>query len=124
MLAVHLEGTIFTVQECARAMARRSSPARSDASRPTSSTLRRPRERLRVREARVALITGAGSGIGRATADALSSDGYAVALADISRAAAEETAAGVATAALPLPVDVADRAQVRRAVEETVRRGS
>ncbi len=56
---------------------------------------------------RVAVITGAGSGIGRASALALLNDGYAVALAGRRREALEETA-GMAKSgrALPVPTDV------------------
>jgi NAD(P)-dependent dehydrogenase (short-subunit alcohol dehydrogenase family) len=45
---------------------------------------------------RVALITGAGSGIGRATALRVASEGAAVAVVDIRLDAAEETVAAIA----------------------------
>jgi NAD(P)-dependent dehydrogenase (short-subunit alcohol dehydrogenase family) len=45
---------------------------------------------------RAALITGAGSGIGRATALRLASEGAAVAVVDIRLDAAEETVAAIA----------------------------
>jgi NAD(P)-dependent dehydrogenase (short-subunit alcohol dehydrogenase family) len=54
---------------------------------------------------RVAVVTGAGSGIGRAVAHALLADGWRVALAGRREAALRETAGG-AEAALPLPTDV------------------
>ncbi|MBV9117276.1 MAG: SDR family oxidoreductase [Acetobacteraceae bacterium] len=56
---------------------------------------------------RVAVVTGAGSGVGRAAALALLNDGYAVALAGRRAAALEETA-GMAKAGRPLtvPTDV------------------
>jgi NAD(P)-dependent dehydrogenase (short-subunit alcohol dehydrogenase family) len=60
---------------------------------------------------KVALITGAGSGIGRATGLALLSEGYSVVLAGRRRAALEQTAeaAGPARAhALVVPTDVGD----------------
>ena len=44
---------------------------------------------------KVALVTGAGSGIGRATAVTLAAHGAAVACADLNLAAAEETAAAI-----------------------------
>ena len=62
---------------------------------------------------RVAVITGAGSGIGRASALALCADGWSVALLGRRREALEETA-GMAPAGrtLPVPTDVADPEQV------------
>ena len=62
---------------------------------------------------RVAVITGAGSGIGRATALALMNDGWSVALAGRRGPMLEETA-GMATGgrALVVPTDVTDPAQV------------
>ncbi len=62
---------------------------------------------------RVAIITGAGSGIGRAAALSLLADGWSVALAGRRAEALEETA-GMATGGKPLavPTDVTDPAQV------------
>jgi NAD(P)-dependent dehydrogenase (short-subunit alcohol dehydrogenase family) len=65
---------------------------------------------------RVALITGAGSGIGRAVAAALLREGYAVVLAGRRRDALDRTAAeaGADSArALVVPTDVADPSSVR-----------
>ena len=57
--------------------------------------------------ARTALVTGAGGGIGRASALALAKDGFAVALAGRRRDALEETAALAGTATtLVVPADV------------------
>jgi NAD(P)-dependent dehydrogenase (short-subunit alcohol dehydrogenase family) len=74
-------------------------------------------------ENKVALVTGAGSGIGLATAKAFAASGAAVALADWNetavRAAAEELAAkGHKT--LAIHCDVADDAQVEAMVNQTV----
>jgi len=65
---------------------------------------------------RVAIVTGAGSGIGRQTALALLREGYAVSLAGRRMQLLEETArrAGAATSrALAVPTDVTDPASVR-----------
>ena len=61
---------------------------------------------------KVALVTGAGSGIGRACAVALAGAGYAVVLAGRRREALEETAV-LAPRSLACPTDVADPAAVR-----------
>ncbi len=62
---------------------------------------------------KVAIVTGAGTGIGRAAAVALAQAGYAVALAGRRAAPLEETAAEMAGAAsLVAPTDVADPASV------------
>jgi NAD(P)-dependent dehydrogenase (short-subunit alcohol dehydrogenase family) len=60
---------------------------------------------------KTAVVTGAGSGIGRAVAKALLDDGYQVALAGRRAEALAETAAG-AENALVVPTDVADEHQV------------
>jgi 2-hydroxycyclohexanecarboxyl-CoA dehydrogenase len=67
---------------------------------------------------KAAIVTGAGSGIGRATAQRLARDGLAVAVADVNRAAAEETAAAIGERALAVEVDVSDAAAVRRMVAD------
>jgi len=74
-------------------------------------------------EERVAVVTGAASGIGRATALRLASEGAAVAVADLDgdgagRVAAEIEAAGGRAHARE--VDVAEPAAVRALVDETV----
>jgi len=64
---------------------------------------------------KVALVTGAGSGIGRATALALLREGYSVVLAGRRRDALEQTTAAAgphAARALAVPTDVADPAAV------------
>lgn len=62
----------------------------------------------------VAVVTGAGSGLGRVIAVALGEAGYDVALLGRTRGSLEETAATTASA-LVLPTDVADAAQVEAA---------
>ena len=64
---------------------------------------------------KIAVITGAGSGIGRATALALYADGFSVVLAGRRRAMLEETAALARAAAprmLAVPTDVMDPASI------------
>jgi NAD(P)-dependent dehydrogenase (short-subunit alcohol dehydrogenase family) len=75
--------------------------------------------------AKVAIVTGAGSGIGRAAAVALLREGYAVALAGRRTEWLDETAqlAGVEAArALAVPTDVADPEAVRALFDQTVAR--
>src|SRR4051794_23978465 len=70
---------------------------------------------------RVALITGAGSGIGRATADAFYADGYAVMALDRDGVSADGWAAGKdAARAHAVQADVSDATQVETAVARTV----
>ncbi len=72
----------------------------------------------------VALVTGAGSGIGRASAVALLADGWRVALLGRRRETLEETASrsGAAARALVAPCDVSDPAAVEAAFAATVGR--
>ncbi|MDB5101920.1 MAG: short-chain dehydrogenase/reductase [Cyanobacteria bacterium RYN_339] len=63
-------------------------------------------------EGKVVIVTGAGRGIGRATALLLAKAGASVACADRDEAPARELAAEIGPTALGLAIDVADRAQV------------
>src|SRR6478752_3636354 len=60
----------------------------------------------------IAVVTGAGSGIGRAIALALAEQGDRVVVADLDLQAAEKTAAERPDRLFPMTVDVADRGQV------------
>lgn len=71
---------------------------------------------------KVAVITGAGSGIGRACAAEFARQGARVVVADIDQEAGEETAAQIGDAAAYLPVDVASYESVVALVAEAVRR--
>lgn len=70
----------------------------------------------------VAIVTGAGSGIGRAAALRLAAAGYAVVLAARGRASLEAVAEQIGGGAdtLIVPTDVAEPDDVRRLVERTV----
>jgi 3-oxoacyl-[acyl-carrier protein] reductase len=72
-------------------------------------------------DGKVAFLTGAGRGIGAATATKLASEGAAVAITDMDVGPAEETAEGVRQAggrALAIAVDVTQREQVEAAVAQ------
>jgi NAD(P)-dependent dehydrogenase (short-subunit alcohol dehydrogenase family) len=71
---------------------------------------------------KVALVTGAGSGVGRAVALALFGEGYAVTLAGRRKDALEETASQAQAAkskALIVPTDVCDPASIKALFQET-----
>ena len=73
---------------------------------------------------KVAVVTGAGSGIGRAAAVLFAREGAAVALVDIAAQAAKETAGLIAEAggsALAVGADIADAAQVDGAFDQISR---
>jgi len=72
---------------------------------------------------KVAIVTGAGSGIGRATAELLAAEEGAVTVADIRADAAAEVAASITAAggtARSQVVDVADPSAVAGLIAETV----
>lgn len=75
-------------------------------------------------DGKVALITGTGSGIGRATAYRLADEGAAIMSADIDEAGAQETAANIAEhggKAAALRLDVSREDEVKDALQATIR---
>ena len=74
---------------------------------------------------RVAIVTGAGSGIGRAVALALAGDGWSVVLAGRTGATLDDTARrgdGLGGPLLPVPTDVGDEASVQALFERARQR--
>jgi NAD(P)-dependent dehydrogenase (short-subunit alcohol dehydrogenase family) len=71
---------------------------------------------------KTSIITGAGSGIGRAICLTFARAGAKVACLDINRAAADETAAACGPKDLPLHCDVSNEAATQAAVAATVSR--
>jgi len=72
-------------------------------------------------DGRVVLVTGAGSGIGRAIATRFAAEGARVAVNDLRAEAAEATVKAIGGEARALAADVADSARVRAMFEETAR---
>ena len=72
-------------------------------------------------DGRVALITGGGSGIGRAIAHRFAEEGARVIVNDLRKETAEATARDIGNQAQALAADVADSAQVLAMVEEVDR---
>jgi 3-oxoacyl-[acyl-carrier protein] reductase len=80
------------------------------------------RSQARKLEGKVALVTGAGRGIGRALAVALAAEGAAIGVLARNREELERVVAQIEQAdgrAIALPADVTDAAAVKRAVDQT-----
>src|SRR5262249_49478745 len=70
---------------------------------------------------KVAVITGGGSGIGRATCERFAEEGAAGVIAERDEASGRETAGTIGGKALFVRTEVADEASVKRMVAEAVR---
>jgi NAD(P)-dependent dehydrogenase (short-subunit alcohol dehydrogenase family) len=71
-------------------------------------------------EGKVAVVTGAGSGIGRACALEFAREGARVVVADINAAAARATAEQIGRLAIAIPTDVADPEAVSRLAQKSI----
>lgn len=67
---------------------------------------------------KIAIVTGAGQGIGRAIATRLAADGATVIVTDVNESAATETAAALGNGSIGLLTDVTDRGSVNAMVAQ------
>ena len=71
-------------------------------------------------QGKTALVTGAASGFGRGIAETFAREGARVAVLDINTEGVAGVAAAIGPAAIAIPCDVTDGAQIAAAVSQTV----
>lgn len=71
-------------------------------------------------QGKVGIVTGAGTGIGRACAIALAKEGACVVLAGRRKDRIEQVAAAIGDSAYPIPADVSEPGEIRRLLDEAV----
>ncbi|MGH3261320.1 MAG: SDR family NAD(P)-dependent oxidoreductase [Trebonia sp.] len=71
---------------------------------------------------KIAIVTGAGQGLGRAVARRLAAEGATTVVADINEATAKETADAIGTTAIGVRTDVTDRQSVNALADQVVAR--
>src|SRR6202451_1359807 len=99
--------------------ARARAPRKASAGRKLMAWCRKGVEHMRL-ENKTALVTGAGSGIGRCIAETYAREGARVALADIDFDAAKSAARAIGNNAIALRCDVARKADFEAAVADTL----
>jgi 2-hydroxycyclohexanecarboxyl-CoA dehydrogenase len=73
-------------------------------------------------DGKIAVVTGAGQGIGQAIATKLAAEGASVVVTDLNESTAKETAAGIGQAALGVQADVTSRESIRAMVDQVMAR--
>jgi 3-oxoacyl-[acyl-carrier protein] reductase len=71
-------------------------------------------------DGKTALVTGAGSGIGKSIAETYAREGARLTIADLNLDAAQETARGIGNNAIAVRCDVTRKAEIAAAVKETI----